>query len=112
MGLVVFAFPEYNSNMAKSSTERVREWRKNNPERAAAHRVGEYRRMSPEQKQKVKARSKLNLYVRRGKIQKPDSCQICGFPGVLHGHHHKGYQKPHDLDVVWMCEPCHGSVHK
>ena len=90
----------------------MREWRKNNPERAAAHRVGEYRRMSPEQKQKVKARSKLNLYVRRGKIQKPDSCEICGFPGVLHGHHHKGYQKPHDLEVVWMGEPCHGSVHK
>lgn len=105
-------FPINNGCVGKTSTERVQKWRQENPERAAAHRIGEYSRLSPEAKKKAKARAKLGVYVRRGKVVKPDACEICGFPGLLHGHHHKGYEPDVALDVVWLCEPCHGSVHK
>ena len=48
--------------------------------------------------------------VRRGRIQKPNCCEICGTePGKMHLHaHHADYSKP--LEVVWLCRLCHAKA--
>jgi hypothetical protein len=54
------------------------------------------------------ARQRVRDAVRYGKIAKPEKCSVCGAitePSKLHGHHHKGYENP--LDVQWVCVHCH-----
>lgn len=47
--------------------------------------------------------------VRSGRLIKPGRCTRCGVKGPLHGHHHKGYDHP--LEVQWVCIPCHHVIH-
>ncbi len=63
--------------------------------------------LSEEQKKKANARSYLNVYIKRGKIQK-ESCSNCGEP--VAEAHHEDYNKP--LDVIWLCRICHLNYHK
>jgi hypothetical protein len=65
-------------------------WQKRNPEKRAAHIL-------------------IGNFVRAGKIVKPLACECCHEPKRLHGHH-DDYSKP--LDVVWLCQPCHGQRHR
>jgi len=82
----------------EQANDYTREWRKTHP-------------LSDEARYKDNARSKLSVYIKRGKIVKPDGCSICGFPSGIEGHHHKGYDGENALDVVWLCKNCHVSVH-
>ncbi len=52
--------------------------------------------------------SQLNQAVRKGLIQRPDNCSSCGKACSVHGHH-PDYGKP--LEVVWLCQKCHGACH-
>jgi hypothetical protein len=70
----------------------MRLWRKSHP-------------LNDEQKKKDNARSYANVYVRRGKLI-PEPC-VCGSSEVE--MHHPDYDKP--LIVIWMCRPCHMSLH-
>ena len=57
-------------------------------------------------RQKVMAHHKAFDAQRRGKLPKMP-CEICHNP---YAHkHHEDYLKP--LDVVWLCDWCHASVH-
>jgi hypothetical protein len=38
------------------------------------------------------------------------ACPDCGTPAVIY-HHHRGYAPEHWLDVVAMCQSCHGKRH-
>lgn len=61
---------------------------------------------------KSKANYLLKLYVKKGRIKKPNRCQCCGqeFPlGKIHGHH-PDYSKP--LEVLWLCHKCHMTQHR
>lgn len=64
------------------------EWNKRYPERYRAH-------------------YQLTNAVRDGRIKKPINCEICGYIGIIHGHH-RDYSKP--FDVVWLCAKCHGQI--
>lgn len=55
-------------------------------------------------KNKALARAKLNMAVRKGIINKPNQCSICGLFEKLDAHH-EDYNRP--LDVIWVCRPCH-----
>jgi len=59
------------------------------------------------------ARCKMRGALKRGRIQKAATCEVCGVidepAQSLHGHHHD-YKKP--LDVIWLCIPCHLAVHR
>ena len=67
----------------------------------------------PEYKRKWPARSAVQYALRKGRLVKPESCERCGRSGVkLNGHHHKGYDKEHRLDVQWLCSSCHYWVDK
>lgn len=55
------------------------------------------------------ARLALGLAVRRGQIQRPETCSDCGKPHRKVQGHHPDYDKPYD--VVWLCPPCHRKQH-
>lgn len=76
----------------KEVMDRSREkWLKTNPDKRIAHNA-------------------LNNAVRRGKVQKPDTCQSCGAkPWRIEGHH-TDYSRP--LDVMWLCRDCHVEQHR
>jgi len=60
-------------------------------------------------KAKNKTRWSTNNAVRDGRLDKPESCQVCGCkPKKLEAHHHD-YSR-HDY-VTWVCTPCHHKFH-
>lgn len=61
----------------------------------------------PYNPEKSPARNALNRAIESGKIVRPDHCQECGKSCKPDGHHHKGYDKEHWLDVIWLCRECH-----
>jgi hypothetical protein len=67
----------------------MRRWRKIHP-------------LTAEQKRRDNCRSYLNVYVRRGKIQRK-RCEVCGRKAVEALH--LNYAKP--LEVKWLCRPHH-----
>jgi RecJ-like exonuclease len=64
--------------------------------------------LSPEAKSRANARAKLNTYVRRGVVKRPETCSSCGGDGPIEGHH-EDYSKA--LEVIWLCRTCHRSLH-
>ena len=49
--------------------------------------------------------------LREGRLSKPDACNECGRDKHLVAHHHLGYTADHQLDVQWLCRPCHKAAH-
>jgi hypothetical protein len=72
---------EYNED----AKERIRKWRKDNPEKVIAHR-------------------KVFVAVRNGSLKK-QPC-FCGDTKVE--AHHDDYSKP--LEITWLCQKHHGSA--
>jgi hypothetical protein len=74
-------------------TKSKKKWQSGNPDKRAAHIL-------------------LNNAVKRGKIEKPEICENCGFksskPRSIHAHH-EDYTKP--LEVKWLCVACHKREH-
>lgn len=62
--------------------------------------------LSEEQRLKANARSYLNVYLKRGLIEK-GTCK-CGSKETE--AHHEDYTKP--LEVIWMCRECHLKHHQ
>ncbi len=53
--------------------------------------------------------------VRSGRLVPADDCAHCGVAAtsVRHaGHHHRGYGRGHELDVIWLCPSCHARAHR
>jgi len=73
----------------KSSAKSHKKWLAANQDKRAAHII-------------------LGNAVRDGKKNKPDTCELCGTGGRIHGHH-EDYTKP--LDVIWCCPTCHHRIH-
>lgn len=71
------------------------------------------RHPAPRGKPQRRAQMFVNNAIQRGKMQKPTSCTLCGFQATaarqIHAHH-ADYTKP--LDVTWVCQPCHGKLHR
>lgn len=59
--------------------------------------------------EKVEAREKLQMAVRVGDIERPDTCEKCGRSDMAIQAHHDDYSQPYD--VRWLCAPCHGAEH-
>lgn len=91
-----------------SCREYVQEYRQSQPpppEPTHASYMREYRKshpLTPEQRRRDICRSYLNVYLRRGKIQR-GPCAVCGEESVE--AHHEDYSKP--LEVVWLCRRHH-----
>ena len=63
---------------------------------------------------RTKAWQALTNAVHRGQITKAPACQACGHSDVghLHGHHHRGYARADQLNVLWLCATCHTEAHR
>ena len=98
---------KYREEHREEMAETGREYRRKNHRRLEAYK------RSAEQKVKVDARRLLRGVVAAGLIEKPTDCEGCGQPTPkrkLHGHHHRGYDHP--LDVQWLCAICHGKTRR
>src|SRR5262245_26938922 len=93
-----------------TAAERMRKWRRLNPERSRERdrqrdRKGRYK--TPEDLLKRHARNVLNAAVRKGKIQRLP-CEVCGATETIHAHH-ENYREP--LRVRWLCRLHHEEHH-
>lgn len=85
----------------------MREYRLANREKLSAYR------MRPEAQFQLGAQLMVRGAVACGQLSKPERCEGCGKqvpPTRLHGHHHRGYDHP--LEVQWLCSKCHGKAHR
>jgi formylmethanofuran dehydrogenase subunit E len=92
-----------------NNRERVRElsraWKMNNKEKTAENNRASIARNPGHHS----ARSKVNTAIMNGTIIKPVECEQCGGVGPIEGHH-EDYSR--QLDVVWLCRPCHAKRHR
>jgi hypothetical protein len=69
--------------------------------------------LKPRLSNKEKVNAVLRQAVWSKKIKKPKACSQCGSSDKrICGHHHNGYLKGRELDVVWLCDSCHSLVHR
>ena len=70
-----------------------------------ADRMREARKTKPEHK---RAHEAVRRAIRKGVLVRPKACTKCGQSNMrIEAHHHKGYAKEHQLDVVFLCTSCH-----
>lgn len=60
-------------------------------------------------RQSLKARAAVHYAVKTGRIVKPSACERCGEAHARLEAHHWDYHE--ELDVRWLCPPCHSIVH-
>lgn len=102
---------------------RTTKWRRDNVERARrisrraqrkahlvnpGHSHAADRRWIEANREKKRAHQAVDRALRRGDLVKPDACEECGGVNRLHGHH-DDYSR--QLEVRWLCVPCHWAVH-
>jgi hypothetical protein len=58
--------------------------------------------------EKKSAHEAVRRAVKKGVLTRPKACTKCGNSQMrIEAHHHKGYAKEHQLDVVFLCTSCH-----
>ena len=92
----------------KCNTARLKEWRTRNPENRAKI-YANARRYNSKNKVKFNAWMNMHYHLKKGHIERPKECGVCGEKKKLDGHH-DDYSKP--LEVKWMCRKCHKAYHK
>jgi hypothetical protein len=108
------AFPPKGSRCRRCSNEYKYEYRRGlgreaHNGRVAKYLAGKYAN-DPVFRMKLAARNAVSIAVKKGILVKPEACSKCEAPKsphALQGHHHHGYDKEHQLDVVWICAKCH-----
>ncbi len=115
---------EWIANNPEKRKETARNYARRNPEimrenerrYKATHKlerknsVIKARKAYPERHQ---ARKRIRWMVSTGKLPRVNTlkCSRCESMAE-HYHHHKGYQKPFDRDVIPLCVKCHGLTHR
>ncbi|WP_371378824.1 hypothetical protein [Sporomusa aerivorans] len=105
-------FKEYEFN--RNRTTKRREWKKKHVNKTKINKKNrEIKRLSLKQRRQTiegyqKSHNAFTRAVKSGKIVRPDICQVCGTADKVIGHH-CDYTKP--LNVVWLCNACHGLYH-
>ncbi len=69
--------------------------------------IKRYKQRHPE---KRRAHGIISQRVARGKLIKPQNCQMCQVFSLKLEGHHEDYSKP--LDVMWLCRTCHKRIHR
>ena len=60
-------------------------------------------------REKHLARARVNYYIKKGTLVKPDTCEDCGENTKDLEGHHEDYKK--QLEVNWICKNCHEKRH-
>jgi rRNA maturation protein Nop10 len=64
------------------------------------------------ERKKILARKAITRAVKKGILTPSEVCPKCKKQIKTEAHHHNGYDKSCQLDVVWLCRSCHVSVHR
>lgn len=56
---------------------------------------------------RTKQRSRQIAWRRHREVQ---PCESCGATEDVQRHHHRGYDRP--LDIQWVCRVCHAALHR
>lgn len=98
---------EYIANNPERRRGWQRKYRQSEGGRRNARRAQAKYQKKPDFIQKRKAHDAVRRAVEAGRLIRDDICRHCRAPTPVHGHHHKGYTKEHQLDVIWLCSSCH-----
>lgn len=90
-----------------------RDWRERNPAKTkeAARKSRKKWDAIPGNTKKATAHKRVLRAIKNGTLVNPRQCTQCGKRGRIEAHHHNGYEKAHQLDVVWLCCECHQKQH-
>lgn len=69
------------------------------------------RRITERRKKRRRAKSKVGSMVKSGKLPAAKSLLCACGKAATQYHHPNGYDPPHDIEVVAICNECHLSVH-
>ena len=72
------------------------------------YRAAESRRRRSKHREQDLSHQAVHRALASGKLIRLEDCEHCGNPSE-HAHH-EDYNK--QLEVVWLCKPCHGLVHR
>ena len=72
------------------------------------------RASQPGEKEKTRARNKINYRIYKGRLERPTKCERCGKEthkasdgrSLIQADHHHGYDEDHALDIWWLCKAC------
>ena len=59
--------------------------------------------------EKAKANGIIDDMLRTGKLERPNTCSLCGKTCKPQAHH-PDYSKP--KEVIWLCVKCHAFIHR
>jgi hypothetical protein len=85
--------------------EQVAKWREEHEGDGSNYRYQKtWRERHPEQ---ARVNDRINKAARRGSLEKPDRCMVCGTVGPT-GSHHGSYALPQL--IAWSCRDCHPAL--
>ena len=93
---------KYARENKKKVQANCRAWEARNPEKVLAIR----RRASAKFPERKETRLAFQRAIYSGEIVR-GPCEVCSSTHKIQGHHHKGYDIEHALDVVWLCSKHH-----
>ncbi len=116
-------FPIYSKVCKQCKNEKTRKWKVENREWVKSYSK-EYRESNKDRISALmkkfhsihpnahNAEEKIRRRILWGEIKVPPKCQDCGKKSKLHAHHYLGYDKEHELDVMFLCQSCHQLKHR
>jgi len=69
----------------------------------------QYDRQYRREKYKIRAKDNARIAYKKGLIQKPLFCEMCGENKPL-DRHHENYDE--QLKVIWVCRKCHSQINR
>lgn len=108
------SYREYDRNKPKNDSK-IAEVKRNKYANDADFRLkrAEYQKeYRARNKDKTYARQKVYYEVLYGRMIKPTACQHCLDTERTIQAHHWSYLEENWLDVVWLCQVCHGKEHR
>ena len=84
-----------------------RKYRQENKDNLIIAQKERRKRQFTELSPKRKAWNALYYALRTGKIEKSDTCEVCGSKENIQGHHND-YNIP--FGVIWCCQKCHAEL--
>jgi len=100
-------YREYNRKYRANNLEAVQEIERKYNEEHRVDRVRNQNKYYEKNREEIKAYNRFKGRVQRGKISKPDSCEVCGAEGKVFARNCSGWSVDFD-SYVWMCSSCMG----
>ena len=98
----------YRSTCKSCEKDYYRRWYKTNGRKRAADYADVILLWKKEHPESCDASYKVSQAIKKGLLEKPSRCVVCGRDGRVGGHH-KDYDLPYD--VMWVCASCHKKIH-